>query len=69
MEQTQLETGVAPVERPRDEQGRLLVSHMSDRELLEEAVTTFRFISDAFLQFQESPMMKNAMRMLGNGRR
>lgn len=58
-----------PVDRPRDEQGRVQVSHLSDRELLEEIATGFRFIGDAFLQMQESPMFANVMRMFGNGKR
>lgn len=57
------------VDRPRDEKGRVEISHLSDRELLEEIATGFRFISDAFLQMQESPMIGNMMRMFGNGKR
>lgn len=61
--------GDVTVERPRDEKGRLAISHMSDRELLEESATNMRFVMDAFLQMVESPMLSGMAKMLGNGRR
>lgn len=63
MEQVEQDT------RQRDEQGRVVVSELTSRELLEEIATGFRFIGDAFLQMQESPMLSNVMRMFGNGKR
>jgi hypothetical protein len=57
------------VDRPRDDKGRVEIARLSDRELLEEIATSFRFISDAFMQMQESPMLSNMMRMFGNGKR
>lgn len=49
----------------RDEKGRVLVEHKSDRELLEETVTTLRNITDGIEQLSDmaktNPMMKGLL--------
>lgn len=50
------------LEIQKDEKGRALPAHMTDRELAEETVLTLRAIadavSDAFSQLQTHPMAK-----------
>ena len=51
------------VGRPVDEQGRILVERMSDRELLEEIALSARALADAITEI--SAAMKGGGGMLG----
>ena len=55
--------------RPVDDKGRIIVQHMTDRELLEEAVGTMRTTQDmvtAFIaDFSNNPMLGMFGKMLG----
>jgi len=57
--------GRVPVTERVDQQGRRHVALMTERELLEETVTTLRQFADGLAQFNEhahsNPMMKNLL--------
>lgn len=60
----------AATARPVDDQDRVLISALTDREIAEETLTYMRLFTDLMTEAQKSPVMSMMMRSIpGLGKR
>lgn len=63
-----VDTGVTA--RPTDDQDRVEITHLTDREIAEETLTYLRLFTDLMTEAQKSPVMSMMMRSIpGLGKR
>jgi hypothetical protein len=47
----------SPVARPTDDQDRVLIEHLTDREILVETLTYFRLFTDLMTEAAKNPLL------------
>ena len=63
-------TEVTEVKRPTDDQDRVLITALTDREIAEETLTYLRLFTDLMTEAQKSPMLSLMMKSVpGMGRK